>query len=154
MLEHTRNTSRRARRSLRGFTLLESLMASAILLGIVTAVTSAIIAGQQNSYQAQQQISATLAADALMARLVAEEYTKLPQWHRYREEVGAMIDEFGQPMPPAFDGIGREVHVEASFQRIDPPGVSIRGRMVTVAAFDADDLMLIVLQRFVPEPQS
>jgi len=129
-------------------------MASAILLGIVSAVTSAIVAGQQNALAAQEQITATLAADALMARLMTEPYASLPTWHLHREEAGSMVDEFGAPMPAAFDTIGREVRVEASSRELDPPGVLMRGRLVTVIGFNAAGLTLIELERFVPEPQT
>lgn len=147
-------TSRRPYRLHRGFTLLEALLASAILLGIVSAVTSAIVAGQQNALAAQQQISATLAADALMARLMGVEYSSLITWHLFREEAGSMLDESGAPMPAAFDAIGREVRIEDSIREIDPPGVTLRGRMVSVTAFNAAGQTLIELERFVPEPQT
>ena len=54
------------RRSRRGFTLMESLMASGILLVIVVAVTSAITAGQQHAYEAHLRIAASLAAEELL----------------------------------------------------------------------------------------
>jgi prepilin-type N-terminal cleavage/methylation domain-containing protein len=142
------------RRVRRGFTLIEALMASAILLGIVSAITTAIIAGQQHALAAQEQIAATLSADALMAQIMTDDYDNLPTWHLFREEPGAMVDEHGSPMPPIYDTIGREVHISASTRELDPPGVTVRGRVVTVTGFNSAGDTLIELERFVVEPQS
>ena len=52
----------RARRASRGaFTLLESLIASAVLSLIVLAVGAAVTAGQQSSYEARNAVLATMA---------------------------------------------------------------------------------------------
>ena len=55
----------------RGLTLLETLLATAILLIVVTAVMSAMSAGRAQSNHAKQVVSATLAAEMLMARVTA-----------------------------------------------------------------------------------
>lgn len=138
----------------RGFTLIEALIASSILLGIVTAVTAAVVAGQQQAFEAQQRIAAALAADALMARLAALPYTDLPKWNGHHEPAGDMIDERGDAMPPAFDGVGREATIINTFRSFNPPDVNIRGVTIRVRAFDSVGNTLVTLERFVPEPQA
>src|SRR5262245_10274872 len=101
---HQRAVARRA-----GFTLLESIMAAGILLVVVVSVTSAITAGQQHAYEAQQQISASLAAEEMLGRLSTKTYDSLPTWDGHTEPVGTMTDVAGQPMPSVFASIGRDV---------------------------------------------
>lgn len=138
----------------RGFTLLEAIIASTILLGIVTAVTGAIVAGQQNSLAARERIAATFAAEALMGRILSANYDQIAGWHGHREEPGEMLDETNQPMPPSFGTIGRTVEVETTLNAVEPLGVYIRGRTVTVRAFNATGDVLVELNRFIVEPRS
>lgn len=138
----------------RAFTLLESLMAAGILLCVVVAVTSAVTAGQQQAYEAQQRIAAGLAAEELMSRLMAKPYSDLATWHGHTQAVGTMTNMAGHAMPDMFDGIGRNVSVTTSLQEIPDIDVRVRGRTVTVRAFDQTGRVLSELQRFVPEPSS
>ena len=141
-------------KSIAGFTLLESLMAAGILLIVVVSVTSAITAGQQHAYEAQQQIAASFAADELIGRLVIQPYGALPTWNGHTEPVGSMTDMSGQPMPTTFGAIGRAVQVTTSLKTLPGNSVRIRGRTVRVRAFVDDGRVLSDLSRFVPEPQS
>jgi len=129
------------------------MIASAILLGVVTAVTAAITAGQQHAYEAQQRIAAVLAAEALLGRVVAGDYDSIATWDGYTEPVGTMRDESAQPYPDSFDSIGRTVIVEAAFEEISPPDVNVRGRTVRVQSFDDSGRILAEIVRFVPEPR-
>ena len=61
----------------RGFTLMESLIASAILFAGVLAVISAIMAGQRKAFEAERQVMATLAAEQLMGSIATSEYDSL-----------------------------------------------------------------------------
>ena len=129
-------------------------MAAGILLIIVVAVTSAITSGQQHAYEAHQNIAAALAAEELMGRLTIEDYDKLSSWNGFTEAVGAMTDMNGQAFPESFDMVGRQVQVTTSLQRIGGLGIDVRGRDVSIRAFDADGRILVELARFIPEPQS
>lgn len=140
--------------SRRGFTLLEALMASGILLGIVVAVTSAVTAGQQHAFEAQQRIAGTLAAEDLMGRLTTVSYAMLPTWNGYTEPVGEMVDMAGNPLPESFASVGRAVQVASSTQMFNDLGVVINGREVRVRAFDNGNRTLAELIRFIPEPPS
>ena len=137
----------------RGLTLLETLMASGILLGVVTALTSAIVSVHQQSFEAQQRIAASMAADSMMNRVVAEPYSALPGWNNYTEGVGAMLDEFGDPMDPMFSRLGRRVRIFATARTFSEVNVRVRGRTVVVDVFDESGRELILIARFIAEPQ-
>jgi type II secretory pathway pseudopilin PulG len=138
----------------RAFTLLESLMAAGILLGIVIAVTSAVTAGQQNAWEAQRLIAGTIAAEELMGRLSTEDYDALSTWNGYSEAVGTMTDAQGAAFPESFDPVGRQVSVATELQTYAGLGVIIRGKKVTVQSLGADSEVLCTITRFFPEPSS
>jgi hypothetical protein len=144
----------RSHRRSRGFTLIEALMATGILLGIVVTVTSAITAGQQNAFEAQERIAGTLAAEELMGRLITVDYSLLPTWSGYTEAVGSMTDMHANPMPESFGMIGRDVQVTTALKTIGELGVRVRGRTIRVRAFNNDARVLADLTRFVSEPSS
>ncbi|MHC4108609.1 MAG: hypothetical protein ACYSTY_11035, partial [Planctomycetota bacterium] len=135
-----------------GFTLLEAMMAAAILLVAVFGVMAAITSGQQHAYEAQQRVLATFAAEALLERIVADSYDALPGWNGHIEPVGSMVDHDNQPLPESFIPIGRDVQVTTSLETIPDLGIEIRGRTVQVRAFNGDGRVLADLRQFVPEP--
>ena len=137
-----------------GFTLLEAMMASAILLVAVLGVMGAITSGQQHAYETQQRVLASLAAEALLERIVGESYDALAGWDGHAEPVGSMVDHDGLPLPESFIPIGRDVAVTTSLETIPDLGIEIRGRTVQVRAFNADGRVLADLRQFVPEPTS
>jgi len=140
----------------RGFTLLESLMATGILLAVVVSVSSAITAGQQSAYEAQQRIAATLAAEELMGRLITLPYDQLAGWHGHTEAVGAMTDCDGNALPGGMAMVGRNVRVTTALQSLGGGALDVRvqGRLVQVVSFNAEGRELTELRRFIPEPQS
>ena len=135
-----------------GFTLLETLVAASLLVVIVVAVTGAMTAGHQHSLEAQQRITATLAAESLLGRVGSEPYDDLEDWDGHLEPVGAMTDLQGTPLPGAFRFAGRRVEVDALEQTVPELGVLVAGRAVTVESFNQDGRMLARLERFIPEP--
>jgi Tfp pilus assembly protein PilV len=137
------------------FTLIEALMATGILLVMVVAVTTAISAGQQHSYEAQQRIAASFAADELLGRIAAGSYNSLSPWDGHLETIGHMTDMKGQAMPPVYGMLGRRVAVTTSLLTVNPTlGVKVQGTTVRVEAFNAEGLVLATSSRFIPEPQS
>jgi Tfp pilus assembly protein PilV len=136
----------------RGFTLMEALMASGILLVIVVAVTSAITAGQQHAFEAHQRIAASIAAEELMGRLITFPYADLSAWNGYTEAVGAMTDMNSDPLPVSFDMVGRDVTVATTIKTLGDLSVIVQGRTVTVRAFNGEGRVLASLTRFIPEP--
>lgn len=137
-----------------GFTLIEALMATGLLLVVVVAVTSAITAGQQNAYEAHRRIAASLAAEELMGRLATVAYDKLAEWNGFSEAPGSMTDLAGQAMPSSLQLVGRDVHVISDMKSIAGMDVRVRGRTLTVRAFSGDGRTLASITRFVPEPSS
>ncbi len=133
---------------------MESLIASAILMTIVVAVTSAVTAGQQHAFEAQQRIAGSLAAEELIGRIVVGSYDSLTAWNGYTEAVGAMTDMEGAAMPDSYAALGRNVTVTTTLEPIGGAGVQIRGRTVRVRSVDGLGRVLTDLSRFVPEPQS
>lgn len=136
----------------RGFTLVESLMACGILLVIVVAVTSAVTAGQQHAYHAQQRIAATLAAEEWMGRLEVLGFNQLLPMHQV-EQVGEMADAKGDPFPPSFRGVGREAWVTFTHIVTPHPQVQINGKTIRVRAFDASGRTLADISRYIVEPR-
>ena len=145
---------RRPSRHRYGFTLLEAMMASAILLVAVFGVMAAITSGQQHAYEAQQRVCATFAAEALLERIVSESYDALPGWNGHVEPVGSMVDHDGQPLPETFIMLGRDVQVTTSLETIPDLGIQILGRTVAVRAFNPNGRVMADLRQFVPEPAS
>ena len=151
MLTRPRHLAQRIRR---GFTLLEALMASGILLAAVVAVTSAITAGQQHAYEAHQRIAASLAAEELLGRVIIDDYANLMTFNGLTQAVGTMTDVNGSALPQKFDSIGRDVSVINSLEDTGVAGVNIQGRTVRVRAFDANNRVLADISQFIPEPPS
>lgn len=145
--------TRRTHHTQRGFTLLESMLAASLLFVITVAVLSAITAGQQHAYEAHVRIAGTLAAEELMGRLSAEEYSVLAKWDNHSESVGNMVDAEGDPLPSMFVMLGRRVDITTTLVTL-PNGVKVRGRNVTVECFDRDNRVVATVQQFIPEPMS
>ena len=120
---------------------------------VVTAITTAVTAGQQHAMEARERIAGALVAEELIGRLRTAAYADLPGWDGYREEVGAMINFDGKSMPESVSMIGREVAVTTALEEIAPIGVNIRGRFVTVRAFNFDGRAVAELECFIPEPR-
>lgn len=135
----------------RGFTLLESLVAVAVLLAVVLAVTGAVLAGQQHALDARLRIGGTIAAEDLMGRIALAEYDDLAGWNGLDEAPGTMTDPLGRDYPRSFDPIGRSVTVTTMLDTLGDTGVVVEGRLVRVTAY-AGPMTLVELERFVTAP--
>lgn len=144
-----------ARRATRpGFTLLEALIASVIMSLTVTAVSMALGSGRQHAMEAQDQLQAGLAAEALMAEILAADYADLIAYDDYNESPGAMVTYDDDAYPESFYRIGRRAVVVERTITIDGLGVKILGMDIAVEAYDVDGRVILTLSRFVPEPAS
>jgi hypothetical protein len=130
------------------------MIAVGILTFAVAAISSAIVAGQQQSLAARTTIVASVAAESLLSQLSQEPWETIDSWHGYTEEVGTITDPTGIPIGGDWDSIGRRVSVVETDMFIEPLQVFIVGRTVTVTSFAKDGRELSSLQRFIPEPQS
>lgn len=147
----SRNDRTRAGGS-RAFTLLEALIASVIMALTVTAVAMALGSGRQHAMEARDQLQAGLAAEALMAEILAAEYADLPSYDGHNEAPGTMVTFDDQPYPETFYRVGRRAAVVERTVEIPDLGVKVLGQDIAVEAYDVDGRVILTLSRFVPEP--
>ncbi|RMH28473.1 MAG: prepilin-type N-terminal cleavage/methylation domain-containing protein [Planctomycetota bacterium] len=147
-LRITRPDSRR-----RGFSLLESLIASAVLGVVVLAVGMAVSASQKASFEGDKAVLAAMAADDLMSELAAVPYANLPTYNGLTHPVGAMVTLGGQAYPDTYWALGRRVLVEDTRYTEPGLGVEIDGRRIVVTVFD-DARDIVQIETFIPEPVS
>lgn len=156
MLCQTHNTfsapSTRVRRRSRGFTLLEALVASVIMSLTVTAVAMALGGGRQHALEAKDQLQAGLAAEALMAEILAADYADLITYDNHDEAPGSMVTYDDSPYPESYYRIGRRAVVVETMIEIGALGAKIKGMDIAVEAYDLDGRVILTLSRFVPEP--
>lgn len=138
----------------RGLALLEVMIAVGLLTVAVASITSAILAGQQQSLAAKTSIVASVAAESLLSQISQEPWETIDSWHGYTEGVGTIVDPAGISIGGDWDSIGRSVSITESDMFIEPLQIFIVGRKVTVHTFNQDNQTLISLERFIPEPQS
>ncbi len=138
----------------RGIALLEVMIAVGILTFVVASITSAIVAGQQQSMEARNKIVGSVAAESLLSQVTQESWELIDAWHGYVEEVGTITDPTGAPIRGEWERIGRKVTVIEAEVQVTPLEVFIVGRTVTVSSFTKDGRILSTIERFVPEPQS
>ena len=136
----------------RGLTLIESLVASALLITVVTAVLSALSAGHQHAREAQGLVTASLAAEQLMARVSSDSYASISEWDGWDEGPGTLVDD--DELPTLFSLIGRRVTVESDEHTLELLQVLVDGVTITVESYDSGGRVLARLVRFVPEPQA
>lgn len=149
----TRQTKRRRRRVNRGLTLLEALIASVILSGMVLATAAAVSSSQQHGQFAQNHAQAALAVEAKLAEILADEYANLTGYNGINEIPGAMITAQGINYPPDYYRIGRTVQVvPATITFAELGGLTLDGYEVTVAAYDIDGSDIFSITQFIPEP--
>lgn len=138
----------------KGIALMEAMLAVGILILAVTAITSAIVSGQQQSLAARETIIGSVAAESLLATVSNGPWESLDSWNEYTEEVGEITDPIGMPLSGDWDLIGRRVKVEDTEVFVEPLMVYIRGRNITVVSFSKSNRTLSTVERFVPEPQT
>ena len=79
--------------------------------GLVAAITSAIVSGQQQSLQSRSTIVASIAAESMLATLSQEPWETIDSWHGYSEGVGEIVDATGMSIGGDWNTIGRKVAV-------------------------------------------
>ena len=156
--QHPLHSSIQARRrsgiSRRGLTLVESLIAAVLLVTVVTAVLGALSAGHQHAMEAKRLITASLAAEQLMAQVTTTPYSQLGQWDGWDETPGTAMNANDEALPGLFELIGRRVIVRSSSEQLDEVQIILMGSIVTIESYGADGRILARLVRFIPEPQA
>lgn len=140
----------RPHRRHRGLTLVESVIATAMLAVAITAIFSALAAGQSHARLAANDLAASVVAETLMDRIVHESGEVDPlDWSGHHEPVGSMVDDTGRPLPGTTSSVGRRVVATRVVRRLGD-GPRLEGRLVEVHAFDRNDRDLVVLRRWIP----
>ena len=157
----------------RGLTLLESLLAVAVLLLVTTAVMSALTAGHAQSAAGRRTVAATLACEMLMARITGldpatcdtdetwyKAFTDPAEsggWNGHTESPGdirAGNSPVLQLLPPDYQDFSLTVTTNQGTHLVGPPlSVAIQGVDLRVDAADKQDRPLASISRFVPLPQ-
>lgn len=158
-----------------GFTLVEVLIASAVLAFVVAAFTQAIVTGQAHAYTAVQQTRAISAAEALMAEIATKNYfstddteldlgpesgetravgfDEIDDYHGYAEATGTLTDAQDTAYPTEYSRLSRSVSVAPASNATTVFGSSYSGVWVTITVTDSQGPSW-ELQRFFFEPQS
>jgi prepilin-type N-terminal cleavage/methylation domain-containing protein len=139
------------RRRRRGFTLIESLVATALIGVIVIAVISSVSTAQSLAFEGQKMILASMAADDLMLELVTLPYDELKLKHNLTQAPGTITSLDGQVYPGTFWAIGRSAQVVEETITEPTLGVMVKGLRVTVTASD-EFRSLATLETFIAEP--
>ena len=132
-----------------GFSLVESLIALSILALVFTAIASAIGAGTASAGETRSRVTATLAAEELLAEVLAEDWDDLTDWHGFSEPVGAGRATDGQTTPPS-GNMSRSALVIDEVRLLEPAGIEVPGRIIVIEVHDRDERRLTRLERFVP----
>ncbi len=140
----------RPRVASRGLTLIESVIASAILAVAITAVFSAVASGRAHADLAAEDLASTVAAEDLLARILREDTAALMNWDGYVESRSKLIDGQGSLLGSAVQRVGRRVRVEPRSQSLRE-GEPIPGWLVTVEMTDADGRLIHAISRWVPD---
>ena len=141
----------RRRRVATGFSLVESLIALAILALVFTAIASSIGAGTASAGEARQSVAASLATDELLAEVLASDWNEMLSWHGFSEEPGEIRAPDGQEELSRRD-LARSVQITEETMTIEPVGIELTGRRISILTSDSNGRTLIQLQRFVPQP--
>jgi len=157
-----------------GLTLLETLLATALLVVVVTAVMSALSAGRAQSVRAQQALAATLASEMLMARItgVAPEafpddlawfhhFTDAPThggWNGHAETPGSIRagrDPALPLLPSRYQDLTMQVTTARATHLIPPPiAIAIDGVEVAIETRPDPEASPTRLVRFLPLPHT
>lgn len=143
--------SSRYRSRRRGFSLIESLIATTILGVVTLALASAMATAQKLSFEGQKRMLASIAASDLMAEFTTVAYEDLDTYDGRVEETGLMLTLDGHSYPDSFWTIGRRTTVAEETIWQEQLEIAIDGSMITVTTFDSE-ADLAVVQLFIPEP--
>mgnify|MGYP003335738585 CR=1 FL=1 len=137
----------------RGLTLVESMVATAILAVAITGIFSALAAGQSHARASADELAAGIVLESIVERIGHDALDRDPlRWNGHREAPGGMVDERGTPLHRSTIGVGREVAVTVSDRRLSD-GPAVEGRLVEARAFDATGRELGILRRWIPVPE-
>ena len=136
----------------RGLTLVESIVASAILAVAITAVFSAVASGRAHAEVAADELAATVAAEDLLARVLGSDSDRIDDWNGHEEAPGELVDAEGVFLAPAMQRVGRRVRIERRGRTVFE-SIEIAGRLVVVEIFDREERTTGSISRWIPDPE-
>jgi prepilin-type N-terminal cleavage/methylation domain-containing protein len=134
-----------------GFSLIEALIASAVLATVVLAVAAGMGASQGVAFDGQKRMLASIAANDLLSELSTVDYADLLNHHGLSQPVGELETLEGAPYPDTFWALGREVEVVHTTMTDGDLSAPVVGAMVTVRVVDSS-AVLAEVGLFVAEP--
>jgi len=155
-----------------GFTLVEVLIASAILSFATLAIVQAVAAGQAQTLDALKRARADALAEVMLEEVLSKPYNdpegeatfgpdageagradfdNIDDYHGYAEPAGALADHAGAAYPAGYQVFDRAVTVVAETNSVSDLGGAHTGVRVTVTVSEPNGRSWIV-ERFVPEP--
>lgn len=135
----------------RAFTLIEALVASALLGVIVLAVLSAVSASQRLGFEGQKQILAAIAADDLMGELVTLSYPEIKLKDGLNQPIGQIKTLDGHNYTTPYWPIGRKVIAKDKTISDAGLGTNIKGLQLIVESRD-EFRTIVSVETFIPEP--
>ena len=157
-----------------GFTLVEVMLASAVLAIAVVGLSQAIVSGQAQTYDGMHSARAVSLAEALMDEILAEPYVDLngdttpgpdtgettrlsfdciDDFNGYAESSGTLRDLGGTLYPELFQAFDRSVAVTYTTVNYPLLGGDRGGMHITVTVTDPGGGRTWTLDRFIAEPQ-
>lgn len=135
----------------RGFTLLEALIASAVLALTVLAIGAAMSAAQMISLEGRKAVLGSMVCGDYMSELMTLAYDDIEARNGEITPVGQLTTIDGVAYPESYWALGRGVSAQEELVTIEGLGVTVRGLRIEVTAFD-DDRVVAIAEAFLPEP--
>ncbi|MCH2160577.1 MAG: hypothetical protein MK085_01750 [Phycisphaerales bacterium] len=134
----------------RGASLVEAVLAAALLAMAVLAVFSAIGSGAAHAEESARRIAATMAAESLLAQVTLDRGEALDAWHGHSEPLDTLTDLHGRPLPPSQQVVSRSVRVRSEPRSL-PGFEDLAGRCVVVEARGFDERVLASVSAWIPD---
>ena len=134
----------------RGVSLVEAVLAAALLVMAVMAVFSALGSGTAHAEESADRIAATMAAESLLAQVTLSRGDDLDAWDGRNEPLQGLVDLHGRLLPPSQQVVSRSVRVTSEGRNL-PGFVEIPGRLVVVDARNAADRVLASISVWIPD---
>lgn len=135
----------------RGFTLLEAVIASAVLALTVLAIGASISAAQMSSLEGQKTVLGSMVCNDYMGELYTLPYAEIEARSGELDPVGTIATLDGVPYPESYWTLGRSMTATEELYTIKSLGVKVRGLRIEVQTFD-DARVVASLESFLPEP--
>lgn len=135
----------------RAFTLLEAVIASAVLALTVLAIGAAISAAQMQALEGRKSVLAAMACSDYMSELMTLPYADIEARSGELTPVGQLDTLDGVAYPEPYWALGRSMTAEEELMEVPGLAVMVRGLSIEVQVFD-DNRVVATAEAFLPEP--